>query len=121
MSYTLLVEVKARILVIYETIEGLKPFKNWISSIKDKVASARINARLNRVQHGNLGDTKSVGEGVHELRLTFGSGYRIYFGIDGDKIIVLLSAGDKSTQEIDIKLAQKYLDDYFRRVSNDKV
>ena len=58
-----------------------------------------IRTRINRVRLGNLGDCKSVGEGVNELRIKFGTGYRIYFGQEGDTIIILLSGGDKSSHE----------------------
>jgi putative addiction module killer protein len=59
---------------------------------------ARINARLSRVEQGNFGDSKSVGIGVIELRLFLGSGYRVYYGLDGAKLVLLLTGGDKSTQ-----------------------
>ena len=108
-------ETKVRLIAIYQTEDGKRPFKQWIDSLKDKVTVARINARLARLEVGNFGDSKPVGEGVLELRLTFGAGYRIYCGLDGDKLVVLLSGGDKSSQEKDIKFAQDYWSDYRRR------
>lgn len=98
----------------YETTDGRRPFDEWLDGLKDK-AAARIAARLNRVALGNFGDVKSVGEGVSELRLVFGSGYRVYFGQDGDKIVLLLCGGDKGTQEKDIRAAKMHLQDYKRR------
>lgn len=66
---------------------------------------------------GNLGDVKSVGDGVHELRLAFGPGYRIYFGADGDELIILLCGGDKGSQDKDIRKAKEFLADYWRQKS----
>ena len=79
-----------------------------MASLKDKTIVARIYARLTRIEVGNFGDYKSVGNGVMELRFTFGAGIRIYFGHEGDKIVVLLTGGDKSSQEKDIQLAHEY-------------
>ena len=70
-----------------------------------------IEARLKRVSDGNFGHTRSVGEGVVELKIDFGPGYRVYFGIDGNNVVLLL-AGDKSSQEADIESAKKYWKDY---------
>jgi putative addiction module killer protein len=76
---------------------------------------AKIISPLNRVASGNLGDYKSVGKGVFELRIDYGSGYRIYFGQIGNTIILLLCGGDKSTQKKDIIKAQDYWQDYEQR------
>lgn len=78
-------------------------------------ACARIRVRLNRVRLGNFGDCKSVGGGVSELRVDYGPVYRIYFGKDGTKIIILLCGGSKKTQAKDIKLARHYWAEYQRR------
>lgn len=102
-------------LKIYVTKNGKKPFVNWLESLKNKVDRYRIKERLDRVALGNLGDYKPVGESIYELRLKFGSGYRIYFGRDGEKVILLLSGGDKSTQRKDIKKASDYWQDYLAR------
>ena len=75
---------------------------------------ALIRKRLNRVRMGNLGDCRSVGDGVKELRIAFGPGYRVYFGEDGETIVVLLCGGDKSSQEADIRRAKEYWIDYWR-------
>jgi putative addiction module killer protein len=97
---------------IYQDAHGNEPFENWLNSIRDKRTLARIDSRLRRVRLGNLGDHRSVGEGVFELRLDFGPGYRIYFARIGNEVILLLSGGDKSTQTRDISQAQLYFSDY---------
>ena len=112
-------EIKVETIAIYETEDGQRPFKKWLDSLRDKVTVARVNARISRAEFGNFGDVKSVGNGVMELRLVFGSGYRIYYGLDGEKLVVLLTGGDKSTQDKDIKLAQNYWSDYLRRAQNE--
>lgn len=106
-------------IAIYETQDGFRPFKKWLDSIRDKITVARINARLTRVGIGNIGDTKPVGGGVMELKLSFGSGFRIYYGLDGDSLIVLLMGGDKSSQKKDIKLAHNFWNDYLGRTRHD--
>jgi putative addiction module killer protein len=107
--------VNSKVIAIYETEDGQRPFRKWLDSLRDKTTIARINARIARIASGNFGDAKSVGEGVMELRLAFGSGYRVYLGQDGDQLVILLSGGDKSTQERDIVTAKSYWTDYLRR------
>ncbi len=106
------VEVKSRRIRIYETENGKRPFEEWVKDLRDPPTVRRIQARLAGVSVGNLGDVKSVGEGVSELRLAFGGGYRIYFGAVGDELIVLLCGGDKSSQDRDIKKAKEFWSDY---------
>lgn len=100
-----------RNLEIYQTRRGREPFIEWYDALKDIRTQARIRNRLRRVEAGNLGDCKPVGAGVSELRLDFGSGYRVYFGEVGDTLI-LLCGGDKSTQDRDINRAQEYFAEY---------
>lgn len=100
---------------IYETADGKRPFDDWLDRLRDKTTVARITSRLNRVVLGNFGDAKPVGDGVSELRLDFGSGYRVYFSLEGDAIVLLLCGGDKSSQDKDVRTAKAYLDDYRRR------
>ncbi len=109
-------EVIQRRLRIYETLNGKRPFEDWTRSLKDPVTVRRIQARLAGVSAGNLGDVKLIGDGVSELRLAFGPGYRIYFGTDGEELIILLSGGDKGSQDRDIIKAKEYWADYRRRV-----
>ncbi len=99
----------------YLTTDGRNPFRDWLETLKDREARARIRVRINRVRLGNLGDCKSVGGGVSELRIPHGPGYRVYFGRQGGTVVVLLCAGDKRTQVRDIEVAHAYWGDYLRR------
>ena len=80
-------------------------FAKWIDSLQDIRARARIQARIERIAIGNLGDVKSVGEGISEMRIDYGPGYRVYFIQHERSVIILLAGGDKSTQARDIKTA----------------
>jgi len=84
----------------------------WINQLRDRRAKAKILVRLDRIANGNYGDVKSVGDGVSELRIKEGKGYRVYFGREGNKVVILLCGGDKSTQQSDIKQAMKYWREY---------
>jgi len=90
----------------------------WLRGPRDQQTRSRIRQRLARVRLGNFGDARSVGEGVQELRIPFGPGFRVYFGREGDWVVILLCGGDKSTQARDIERAQDYWRDY-RRQSNE--
>lgn len=92
--------------------DGRKPFDEWLDRLRDRRARARILTRLDRVGAGNLGDHKSVGGGVVELREHFGPGYRIYCGRDGESLIILLCGGDKSSQSNDVERAKRLWLDY---------
>ena len=81
-------------------------FRDWLGGLRDRKARLRIDDRLKRLAGGNAGDTKSVGDGVQELRLHFGPGYRIYYMWRDDVLIILLNGGDKSTQTRDIAKAK---------------
>jgi putative addiction module killer protein len=97
---------------IYTKKDGKRPFSDWLRKLRDQTAQQRIDARLTRVQLGNFGDSKSVGEGVLELRVDYGPGYRVYFGRDGQDVVILLVGGDKRTQAKDIDTARDYWADY---------
>lgn len=105
-------ETTERIVQEYIAATGKNPFREWFDSLKDIKTQAKIDIRLARLRLGNFGDAKSVGQGVHELRLKFGPGYRIYYGLEGTKIVLLLCAGDKSSQKKDIKKAHAYWQEY---------
>jgi putative addiction module killer protein len=81
-------------------------FESWIGKLRDLRAQLRIRARIERMSKGNPGDVKPVGEGISELRVDYGPGYRVYILQRGDVLIVLLCGGDKSTQTKDIKQAK---------------
>ena len=85
---------------------GACPIEDWLNSIKDTQTKQRVQSRLDRVERGNLGDCKPVGQGIFEIRLDFGAGYRIYYAVAGTTLIVLLAGGDKSSQDKDIVTAQ---------------
>ena len=102
-------------LFIYETQEGRRPYSEWLEGLRDSKTRGIIRARLNRVRLGNFGDCKSVGEGVFEFRIDLGPGFRIYFGKEGQDIVLLLCGGTKRTQVSDIELAKDYWRDYRSR------
>jgi putative addiction module killer protein len=89
------------------TVEATEEFSAWLVALRDHRARARIAKRLARLQLGNFGDRKSVGEGVSELRIDCGPGYRIYFVQRGTVLVVLLCGGDKSSQSADIEQAKR--------------
>jgi putative addiction module killer protein len=93
------------------TLERTATFAKWLSKIKDKKMRYRIEARLTRVVSGNFGDHKQLEPQLFELRFFFGSGYRIYYSIKGNTIVLLLNGGDKSTQQQDIDNAKTLLNE----------
>jgi len=82
-------------------------YAEWFDGIRDRQAKARIDIRIRRLSLGNAGDVRPVGEGVSELRIQFGPGYRVYFVQKGELLVVLLAGGDKSTQDRDIRIARE--------------
>ncbi len=104
-------------LLYYQSGSGKSPFEEWLESLKDRRAVARIRARLNRLAFfDHAGDFKPARRGVYELRIDFGPGYRAYFAKDGESIILLLCGGDKGTQDRDINKALEYWEDYKQRI-----
>jgi putative addiction module killer protein len=101
----------------YQTPTGRRPFVEWLAALKDRQARARIESRLAVVAAGSLGDVKSVGAGVLELRIRWGPGYRVYLAAMGEIVVLLLRAGDKRSQDDDIKQAKAYLEDFKRRTA----
>jgi len=97
-----------RILKVYMDSRGKEPFIEWLESIKDQKTRSRIVTRLDRFEVGNPGDFRPLSNGLFELRLSFGPGYRIYYGEDDAVIVILLMGGDKDTQSADIKKARSY-------------
>lgn len=80
-------------------------FSKWFRGLRDRLARVRIQARVDRMQAGNAGDVKSVGEGVSEMRVDYGPGYRVYFTYRGSELVIVLAGGDKSSQADDIRKA----------------
>lgn len=97
-----------RRLQAYRTSKGREPFTEWLESFQDQRTQTKIRKRLSRLEVGNFGDCRSVGGGVFELRIHFGAGYRIYFGEMDNVTVLLLCAGDKSSQARDINRAKTY-------------
>lgn len=107
-------EAHPRQLEVYVTADGQSPYDEWLDGLRDIKGRAVIQTRLDRIETGNFGDCEPVGEGVHELRIDFGPGYRVYFAPDGKKLVLLLCGGDKADQKRNIKTAIKYWRDYKR-------
>ena len=93
---------------VYTTPDGRRPFDDWLAALRDRRAIEKIDARIARLRSGNFGDCKPVGEGVLELRLRYGPGYRIYCARQGKVLVILLCAGDKGSQAPDIARAKRY-------------
>lgn len=89
-------------------------FDRWLQKLKDRRVVARVLIRVDRLANGNPGDVKPVGRGVSELRINYGPGYRVYFLREGDRLILLLTGGDKSTQDADIRAAHTIADTWHR-------
>lgn len=98
---------------LYETPVGRVPFSEWMDSLEGQEIYEIVMLRLDKVERGSLGATKSVGEGVSEMIIDYGEGYRLYYGLIGPKgdIVVLLLGGMKRTQDADIKVAKEYWND----------
>lgn len=95
-------EVEVR---IYASPDGTEPYTEWERRLRDRAARARIRARIGRLRLGNFGDSKRIGE-VFELRIHIGPGYRVYYGREGDAVVILLCGGDKGSQARDIGRAE---------------
>jgi putative addiction module killer protein len=104
-------------LLRYQREDGGEPFTEWLNALRDKAAEASIRVRLRRVEAGNFGDCEPVGDGVTELRVHVGAGYRVYFGRHGKAFVILLCGGDKSSQAADIKRAKELWTEWKRRQS----
>jgi putative addiction module killer protein len=102
--------------VVFYRIPGtqVEPARVWLTGIKDQTIQSRIAGRIRKASIGHFGDFKSVGLGVFELRFFIGPGYRLYFGLYGDEMILFLCGGDKSQQQADIKRAIKYWQSYLK-------
>ena len=108
-------DVIEREIHFYQTPGGEVPFQAWRNAQQDPIVRDLIRARLARLRAGNFGDCKFIGQGLFELRIFYGPGYRVYFGHVSARELVILNAGDKDSQARDIQKAQSYWADYRRR------
>ena len=99
---------------IYKDQKGNLPLVAWLGKLRDKRAREKIHTRIDRLKLGNKGDSKSLGNGLFEMRIHYGPGYRVYFGHSGENLILLLCGGNKDSQQQDVSLARKYWLDYRR-------
>ncbi len=105
-------DTREQLIKYYQDKQGNSPFKKWLSSLRDLRVIQRIEARLGNLQLGNFGVSRSVGQGVMELKVDVGPGYRVYYGRDGESLVLLLTGGDKGTQSKDVAKAHEYWNDY---------
>lgn len=94
-------------------------FDRWLRKLGDRRAAVRVQVRIDRLANGNAGDVKPVGAGISELRISYGPGYRVYYLNEGQRVIVLLCGGDKSTQARDIRQAREIANEWHTREQND--
>jgi len=97
---------------IFRTSDRREPFSDWLGKLRDARARQQVQARIARLRLGKLGDVKPIGEGVSELRIDHGPGYRVYFGQDGPVLVILLCGGEKRTQATDIRSAKAFWAQY---------
>ncbi len=98
---------------------GKSLYADWLKNLRDVKAKAKIMMQIDKMELGLFGDVESIGEGLSELRLHYGPGYRVYYGKEGQQVFLLLCGGDKSTQSKDIKKAKECWKNYKRRNKND--
>ncbi len=104
----------------YITLDGKDPYLLWLNRMRDVKARIAVDRRVNRIELGNFGDHKFCRDGVWELRIDVGAGYRIYYAIADNKVVLLLCGGDKRKQDDDISTAVKYWIDWQRRASDER-
>ncbi len=101
--------------IFFQTTGGKIPFKQWLNDLSDMRIRVAVELRIDRILLGNLGQCKTLGSGLHELKIDVGPGYRVYLAKIGLQVILLLCAGDKKSQSKDIVKAREYLKDYKMR------
>lgn len=95
----------------YITAEGIEPFARWFNKL-NAIAAAKVSTALYRLELGNYSNVKSLSDGIYEYKIDFGPGYRIYFGQDGEELIILVGGGSKKQQDKDIKMAKNYWQEF---------
>jgi putative addiction module killer protein len=100
--------VEPKHIIVYQDKNAKEPFTDWLNNLKDQKGRRAVLRRIGKLEQGLYGDCEPIGEGVSELRLFFGPGYRVYFGKEDNNIIILLCGGDKGSQDRDIKTAKLY-------------
>jgi putative addiction module killer protein len=105
-------QIKQRAVAYYQPPAGKIPVQEWLSSIKDKLTQAILYKRIRQAGLGQFGKTRNVGDGVWELKIDYGPGYRVYYGVHDDKLILILIGGSKRTQTADIKKARGYWNEW---------
>ena len=121
MGYT--ITMRKYELRVYALTNGKPPFQEWLDGLRDTVAKRKLNARLARASYGNFGDAKLIQgvQGLFEMREHYGAGYRIFYSVRGDQVVLLLAGSSKRDQERTIAKAKEYLADYAKRSEdNDK-
>jgi putative addiction module killer protein len=103
----------------YVGVDGTSPDARWFNNLNAQ-AAAKVTMAVTRMAQGNLSNAKSVGAGLQEYRIDFGPGYRIYFGRDGDRLVILVGGGTKKRQQEDIRRAVGFWTDYKRRKKEEK-
>jgi putative addiction module killer protein len=101
-------------IVEYITHGGVSPFRNWFTGLESR-AAAKVTTALIRLGMGNTSNVKSVGRGVYEFKIDYGPGYRVYFGMDGKELVILVGGGTKKRQALDIQTAGTHWTDYKKR------
>lgn len=108
-------EASEREVEYYRANDGKHPYQLRYAAIKDQKARQKLDARVGRMRAGNFGDSEPIGDGASENKIDYGPGYRIYYGIDGKALVILLLCGDKATQAADIEIARSYWTEYKQR------
>ena len=116
--YTYNMQIRPEGVRNYITPNGRDPYRQWYTSIKDRKTQAIITSRIDRLQHGNPGDCKWLSRGLYELRIDYGPGYRVYFGLFRNRVVILLGGGTKRTQQRDIVRSQVYWNEFLERVKD---
>jgi putative addiction module killer protein len=111
--------VRSKDVQLYVTEEGKSPVEDWLEGLRDRKARGAIDARIGRLRLGLVGQVREVGEGVHEMKVDVGQGYRVYFGNVSNVVVLLLCGGDKRTQKADIKRAKEFWSDYQERAKEE--